>query len=96
MLMINANDGDIYKSGLVRQLVEPAIQMEELFLKTNNVQVPYSNKEGSSPICGIFAAQGFDCTGYFISHHDFRMGDHRVHILDITMESPFGTSAPTR
>ena len=67
ILMIDANDGNIYKSKFIRQLAEPAMQMEELFLKTNNVSARNSNKEGNVPICGIFATQGFDCTGYFIS-----------------------------
>ena len=93
--MIDANDGDIYRSSFVRQLAEPAIQMEELFLKTNNVQAPNSKKEGSNPIGGTFATQGFDCTGYFISRHDFGIGDDRIHMLDVTMESLFGMSAPT-
>ena len=35
MLMLDANDGDIYKSKFVKKLAEPGIQMEELFLKTN-------------------------------------------------------------
>ena len=70
MLMLDANDGDIYKSKFVKQLAEPGIQMEELFLKTNKTHAPYSHKEGSEnsavPLCGVFATQGFDCTSYFI------------------------------
>ena len=66
--MIEPNDGDVYKSKFIRQLAEPAMQMEELFLKTNNVSARNSNKEGNVPICGIFATQGFDCTGHFIRY----------------------------
>ena len=70
MLMLDANDGDIYKSKFVKKLAEPGIQMEELFLKTNKTHAPYSHKEANEdsgvPLCGVFATQGFDCTSYFI------------------------------
>ena len=70
MLILDANDGDIYKSKFVKKLAEPGIQMEELFLKTNKTHAPYSHKKANEdsgvPLCGVFATQGFDCTSYFI------------------------------
>ena len=40
MLMLDVNDGDIYKSKFVKQLAEPGIQMEGLFSKLTKLMLP--------------------------------------------------------
>ena len=92
--MINLNK-NVYTGNFVKALAEEDILMDEVFRQINNTQAPNSHINGSEPICGLYASPGIDCIGYFIQRHDFGLGDHRMHSLDITMESLFGCSAPT-
>ena len=94
LLMIDLNE-NIHTGNFAKALAEEEILMDEVFSRVNNTQAPNSHITGSEPICGIYASPGIDCTGYFIHRHDFGLGDHRMHSLDITMESLFGCSAPT-
>ena len=90
MLDINAH---IYRSPFAHKLTE--LGFEELFRKTNSAEAPHSHVSGSTPVCAVYATQGFDCREYFVFGHDVGVGDHRLHALSFTNESIFGTSAPT-
>ena len=94
LLMVDLNK-NIYTGNFAKPLAEQDILMDEVFHWVNNTQAVNSHNNGSEPICGIYASPGIDCTGYFIHRHDFGLGDHIMHSLDITMESLFGCSAPT-
>ena len=94
LLMIDLNKNN-YTGNFAKALTKEDILMDEVFHRVNNTQAPNSYINGSEPICGLYASPGIDCTGYFIHLHDFGLGDHRMHSLDITMESLFGCSAPT-
>ena len=66
--------------------------MDEVFCQVNNTQAPNSHVTGSESISGLYASPGIDCTGYFIHHHNFGLGDLRMHSLDITLELLFRCS----
>ena len=93
LLMIDLNK-NIYTGNFVKALAEEDILMDEVFRRVNNTQAPNSHVTGSEPICGLYASPGINCTGYFIHRHDFGLGDHIMHSLDITMESLCECSAP--
>lgn len=92
LLMLDMND-NIYNSPFTRKLSE--LGFEEQFQKTNSADAPHSHVSGLVPICGVYATQGIHCRGYFIFGHDIGSEDHRLHTLDLTHQSIFGTSAPT-
>ena len=89
--MLDVND-NIYTSPFARKLQK--LGFEELFRKTNAIEAPHSHISGSVPCCAVYSTQGFDCQDYFIFDHDKGLGDHRLHALDFTQQSIFGTSAP--
>ena len=89
MLDVNNN---IYTSTFPHKLQE--LGFEELFCKTNAIEALHSHVSGSVPCCAVYSTQGFDCQEYFIFGHDKGLGDHRIHALDFTQQSIFGTSAP--
>ena len=91
VLMMDMND-DIYKSPFARKLTE--LGFEEQFQKTNSADAPHSHAEGSKPISAVLATQGIDVRNYFQFRHRVGTGNHRVHALDITLQSIYGTSAP--
>ena len=91
VLMMDMND-DIYKSPFARKLAK--IGLEEQFRKTNSADAPHSHAEGSKPISAVLATQGIDVQNYFQFKHGVGTGNHRVHALDITLQSIYGTSAP--
>ena len=62
----------------------------------NNKEALPPHEQGiKNAVCAVFATQGIDCKGYYIYRHGVGLGDHMIHELDITMESLYGTSAPT-
>ena len=85
----------IYTSNFATALAEQDILIDKVFHQVHNTQARNSHINGSEPICGIYASPGIDCTGYFVHRHEFRLGDHRMRCLDITMESLFKCGAPT-
>ena len=91
LLMLDVND-NIYTSPFARKLQK--LGFEELFRKTNAVEAPHSHVSGSVPCCAVYSTQGFDCQDYFIFDNDKGLGNHRLHALDFTQQSIFGTSAP--
>ena len=91
LLMLDVND-NIYTSPFAHKLQE--LGFEELFRKTNATEAPHSHISGSVPCCAVYSTQGFDCQDYFIFDHDKGLGDHRLHALDFTQQSIFGTSVP--
>ena len=93
LLMIDLNK-HIYTGNFAKALAEQDILMDEVFYRVNDIQALNSHLTGSDPIRGIYASSGIDCTGCFIYHQEFGLGDHRMHSLDITMELIFGCSAP--
>ena len=58
--------------------------MTEQFRKLFNEDAPFSHKSGSTPILGVFATGGIDCTSAFIAQHGSGVGDHRLHIFDFS------------
>lgn len=86
--MIDVNQ-HIYKGRFSKALAEQDIHMEGVFYQVNGIHTPNSHLIEPIPICGVFVFSGIDCTGVFIHCHHFGLSNHRMHGIDITIESIF-------
>ena len=84
----------MYDGILAKRLKQDDIGMSEQCLKVLGKKSPHSWVRGSSPITGVFATSGLNCTNIFQSAHGYGVGDHRVFVIDVDLSSLIGEDVP--
>jgi hypothetical protein len=94
MLLISDFNENIYSGALATALASDNLCMSELCYRTTVTPLPPTQNRGSVPIDAIYGTAGLVCSDVALLPDRMGVGDHRVFIMDIELDSILGDVFP--
>ena len=85
---------NVYSGAILTALAGGGQRMTEICYWTTGKHLPPTHSCGSTPIDAIFGTAGLVCSAASLLPCNVGIGDHRVFIVDITLELILGDAFP--
>jgi hypothetical protein len=92
-MMGNFNE-NVYSGAILTALAREDLRMTEICYWTTGEHLPPTHSRGSTPIDAVFGTAGLVCSAASLLPYNVGVGNHRVFIVDITLESILGDVFP--
>ncbi len=94
ILMMSDFNENVYSGAILTALAGEDLRMTEICYRTTGKHLPPTHSRGSTPIDAVFGTEGLVCSAASLLPFNEGVGDHRVIIVDVTLESILGNVFP--
>ena len=95
ILMMGDFNENVYFGAISTALAGEDLRMTEICYQTTGKHLPPTHSCGSTSINAVFGTAGLVCSAASLMPYNVGVGNHRVFIVDITLESILGDVFPS-